>query len=48
MGTKIGAQQSLANVDRQALLDEAQAMGLPARAAEQVLDELSAHIRFRH
>lgn len=45
MGTKIGAQQSLAKVDRQALLDEAKAMGLPARAAEQALDELSTHVR---
>lgn len=44
-GTKIGAQQSLAKVDRQALLDEAKAMGLPARAAEQALDELSTHVR---
>ena len=39
------AQQSLAKVDRQALLDEAKAMGLPARAAEQALDELSSHVR---
>lgn len=45
MGTKIGAQQSLAKVDRQALLDEAKAMGLPARAAEQTLDELATHVR---
>lgn len=45
MGTKIGAQQSLATVDRQALLDEAKAMGLPARAAEQALDELATRVR---
>ncbi|WP_428343238.1 HipA domain-containing protein [Mycobacterium sp.] len=45
MGAKIGAQQSLAKVDRQALLAEAKAMGLPARTAEQALDELSTHIR---
>jgi serine/threonine-protein kinase HipA len=45
MGAKIGDQQTLAKVDRQALLDEAKAMGLLAREAEQALDELSAHIR---
>ncbi|MFY2859252.1 HipA domain-containing protein [Mycobacterium sp. THU-M104] len=45
MGTKIGAQQSLATVDRQALLDEAKAMGLPARAAGQALDELATRVR---
>ncbi|WP_293019334.1 HipA domain-containing protein [Mycolicibacterium sp.] len=46
MGAKIGAQQTLAKVDRQALLDEAKAMGLPARDAEQALDELTARIQF--
>lgn len=45
MGAKIGAQQTLAKVDRQALLDEAKAMGLPARVAEQALEELSTNIR---
>jgi serine/threonine-protein kinase HipA len=45
MGAKIGAQQTLAKVDRQALLDEAKAMGLLAREAEQALDELSALVR---
>lgn len=45
MGTRIGAQQSLAKVDRQALLDEAKAMGLPAREAERALGELSMRVR---
>nr|WP_281173748.1 HipA domain-containing protein [Mycobacterium genavense] len=45
MGAKIGARQSLAKVDRQALLDEAKAMGLTARVAEQTLDELSTNVR---
>jgi len=45
MGVKIGAQQTLATVDRQAILDEAKALGLPAREAEQTLDELSTHVR---
>jgi hypothetical protein len=45
MGAKIGAQQTLAKVDRQALLDEAKAMGLLAREAEQALDELSTLVR---
>ncbi|BBZ42016.1 HipA domain-containing protein [Mycobacterium conspicuum] len=45
MGTKIAAQQTLAKVDRQALADEARAMGLPAAVAEHALDELVAHVR---
>lgn len=45
MDAEIGARQTLAKVDRQALLDEAKAMGLPAREAEQALDELSTHVR---
>jgi serine/threonine-protein kinase HipA len=45
MGAKIGAQQTLAKVDRQAFLDEAKAMGLPIREAEQALNELTAHVR---
>ncbi|MEY8017674.1 hypothetical protein [Mycobacterium servetii] len=43
-GSKISAQHSLAKVDRQALFDEARAMGLPARAVGQALDELSTHV----
>lgn len=45
MGAKVGAQQTLAKVDRQALVEEAKAMGLPARDAEQTLDELNALLR---
>jgi serine/threonine-protein kinase HipA len=45
MGAKIGAHQTLAKVDRAALLDEAKAMGLLPREAEQAVDELSAHVR---
>ena len=45
MATKIGVQQTLAKVDRPALLDEAKAMGLPALEAEHALDELTSHLR---
>ena len=45
MAAKIGVQQSLAKVDRRALLDEAKSMALPERDAVHALDELAAHIR---
>ena len=45
MGTPIGAQVSLAKVDRAALLDEARAMGLSASEADNELDELAAALR---
>jgi serine/threonine-protein kinase HipA len=45
MGTPIGAQVSLARVDRAALLDEARAMGLPESEAGEELDELAAALR---
>ncbi len=45
MGTPIGAQVSLAKVDRAALLDEARAMGLPASEARETLDDLAAALR---
>jgi serine/threonine-protein kinase HipA len=44
MGATIGDQQTLATVDRQALLDEAKAMGIPTALAEQTLDELVAQL----
>jgi serine/threonine-protein kinase HipA len=45
MAAKIGTQQTLAKVDRQALADEAKAMGIPAPDAARALDELIAHVR---
>lgn len=45
MGTPIGAQRSLAKVDRQALADEARAMGIPADAATQAIEELVDNVR---
>lgn len=45
MGTPIGTQRSLAKVDRQGLVDEARAMGIPAAAAAQPIDELIEGLR---
>jgi serine/threonine-protein kinase HipA len=45
MAAQIGAQATLAKVDRAALLDEAKAMGVPGRDAEACLDELDNAIR---
>lgn len=45
MGAQIGPQRSLAKVDRQALTDEAQAMGIAAPDASRALDELVDNIR---
>lgn len=45
MGTQIGVQSTLAKVDRQALLEEAKAMGLPTLDADNALEELSTNIR---
>lgn len=45
MAAKIGAQQTLAKVNREALADEARAMGLSAGDAAQALDELVTNVR---
>jgi serine/threonine-protein kinase HipA len=45
MATPIGAQSSLANVDRAALLDEARAMGLTGSEAHESLDQLAERLR---
>jgi serine/threonine-protein kinase HipA len=45
MATKVGAQQSLAKVDRQALIIEGQAMGLTQAEASVELDAIAAGIR---
>ncbi|HEX8095489.1 HipA domain-containing protein [Jatrophihabitans sp.] len=45
MATKIGAQQSLAKVDRQALITEARAMGLTQAEASYELDAIASGIR---
>jgi serine/threonine-protein kinase HipA len=45
MATPIGAQVSLAKVDRAALLDEARAMGLPGPEAGDIVDDLAASLR---
>lgn len=44
MGAQIGRQQNLAKVDRQALIDEAIAMGILNDEAEQILDDLATRI----
>ena len=45
MGAQIGTQRSLAKVDRQALAEEARAMGIPAVAAAEAIDELIDNVR---
>jgi serine/threonine-protein kinase HipA len=45
MATPIGAQQSLAKVNRQALVDEGRAMGMTEAEAQAALDTLSAGLR---
>lgn len=45
MAAKVGAQVSLAKVDRAALVDEANAMGVPAAEAESCLEELGSALR---
>jgi len=45
MATPIGAQVSLAEVDRAALLDEARAMGLTGSDADGIVDDLAASLR---
>ena len=45
MGAGIGNQQTLAKVDRQALLDEAKALGIPAVEAGRILEDLTARLR---
>lgn len=45
MAARVGAQVSLAKVDRAALVDEAKAMGIPQREAETCLGELSSTLR---
>jgi len=45
MGGGVGRQVSLFKVDRQALVEEGQAMGLPAETATAVVDELAEAVR---
>lgn len=45
MGAQIGAQRSLAKVDRHALAEEANAMGIPAAAASAAIEELIDNVR---
>lgn len=45
MGTTVGVQQTLAKVDREALLSEAATMGIAERDAVQMLDDLTGRIR---
>lgn len=45
MAAPVGAQESLAKVDRAALLEEAAAMGIPRSEAEDCLDRLGGELR---